>query len=128
MAVDPQGSDIQRFVKEDPGGPVVILNLVRFKEGGRAAYDAYASAVMPILLKVGGQPLYAGDGSTGPGGRARTDVSGRGAAGALPEPCGLPADGGGPGRRASPPAHGGAPGGRAPGHVTVGNVARAVRR
>lgn len=64
MAVEPQGSDIQRFVKEDPGGPLVMLNLLRFKEGGRAAYDEYARAVMPILLKVGGQPLYAGDGST----------------------------------------------------------------
>lgn len=64
MAVDPNHSDIQRFVKEDPGGPVVMLNLVRFKEGGRASYEAYASAVMPFLLKVGGQPLYAGDGST----------------------------------------------------------------
>ncbi|HZH18417.1 MAG TPA: DUF1330 domain-containing protein [Archangium sp.] len=64
MAVDPNRSDLQRFVQEDPGGPVVILNLVRFKEGGRAAYAEYASAVMPCLLKVGGQPLYAGDGST----------------------------------------------------------------
>lgn len=64
MAVDPNGADIQRFVQEDPGGPVVMLNLVRFKEGGRASYDEYASAVMPLLLKVGGQPLYAGDGST----------------------------------------------------------------
>lgn len=64
MAVDPKGSDIQRFVQEDPGGPVVMLNLVRFKEGGRASYDEYAKAVMPFLFKVGGQPLYAGDGST----------------------------------------------------------------
>ncbi|WP_164020004.1 DUF1330 domain-containing protein [Pyxidicoccus trucidator] len=64
MAVDPNRADIQRFVQEDPGGPVVMLNLVRFKEGGRASYAEYASAVMPFLLKAGGQPLYAGDGST----------------------------------------------------------------
>jgi uncharacterized protein (DUF1330 family) len=64
VAVDPNHSDIQRFVQEDPGGPVVMLNLVRFKQDGRASYEAYANAVMPFLLKAGGQPLYAGDGST----------------------------------------------------------------
>jgi uncharacterized protein (DUF1330 family) len=64
VAVDPNPADIQRFTGEDPGGPVVMLNLVRFKEGGRASYDEYAKAVMPFLLKVGGEPLYAGDGST----------------------------------------------------------------
>ncbi|GHH04364.1 DUF1330 domain-containing protein [Comamonas sp. JC664] len=64
MAVDPQSTDVERFIQEDPGGPVVILNLVRFKEGGRASYEAYANAVMPLLLKAGAQPLYAGDGST----------------------------------------------------------------
>lgn len=64
MAVDPQGIDIQKFIQEDPGGPLVLLNLVRFKEGGRASFAEYASAVMPFMLKAGAQPLYAGDGST----------------------------------------------------------------
>ncbi len=64
MAVDPRSTDVERFIHEDSGAPVVMLNLVRFKEGGRASYEAYASAVMPFIQKVGAQPLYAGDGST----------------------------------------------------------------
>ncbi|WP_163863174.1 DUF1330 domain-containing protein [Myxococcus eversor] len=65
MAVDPKISDIQRFKQEDTGGPVVMLNLVRFKQdGGRTTYKEYANAVLPFLKKVGGQPLYAGDCST----------------------------------------------------------------
>ena len=42
MAVDPRGADLKRFLQEDPGGPVVMLNLPRY----------------------GGEVLYAGDGST----------------------------------------------------------------
>ncbi|MCP3166528.1 DUF1330 domain-containing protein [Myxococcus qinghaiensis] len=64
MAVDPQGTDVQRFIQEDPGGPLVMMNLVRFKEGGRASFAEYASAIMPFMIKAGAQPLYAGDGST----------------------------------------------------------------
>jgi hypothetical protein len=40
------------------------LNLLRFKEGGRSSYDEYARAVVPFLAKVGGEVVYAGDGST----------------------------------------------------------------
>ncbi|MFY1827741.1 DUF1330 domain-containing protein [Myxococcus fulvus] len=64
MAVDPQGNDIERFLQEDPGGPLVMMNLVKFKEGGRASFAEYANAVMPFMLKAGAQPLYAGDCST----------------------------------------------------------------
>src|SRR3954453_1511414 len=31
VAVDPTGQDLKAFLKEDPGGPVVMLNLLRFK-------------------------------------------------------------------------------------------------
>nr|WP_255665795.1 MULTISPECIES: DUF1330 domain-containing protein [Myxococcus] len=64
VAVDPQGNDIERFLQEDPGGPLVMMNLVKFKEGGRASFAEYANAVMPFMLKAGAQPLYAGDCST----------------------------------------------------------------
>ncbi|MCP3099539.1 DUF1330 domain-containing protein [Myxococcus sp. K15C18031901] len=64
MAVDPQGADIQKFIQEDTGGPMVMMNLVRFKEGGRAAFAEYVEAVLPFILKAGAQPLYAGDCST----------------------------------------------------------------
>ena len=64
MAVDPQGTDIQRFMEEDTGGPLVMMNLVRFKEGGRASFSEYVNAVLPFIVKAGAQPLYAGDCST----------------------------------------------------------------
>ena len=35
MAIDPRGADLKRYLQEDPGGPVVMLNLLRFAEGGR---------------------------------------------------------------------------------------------
>ena len=51
MAVDPSGKDLKRYLEEDPGGPVVMLNLLRFKEGGREAYDRYARVVYALALR-----------------------------------------------------------------------------
>ncbi|OJH35276.1 DUF1330 domain-containing protein [Cystobacter ferrugineus] len=64
MAIDPRGSDLKRYMQEDPGGPVVMLNLLRFKEGGRKSYEEYTRATQPFLEKVGGELVYAGNGST----------------------------------------------------------------
>ena len=44
MAVDPQGQDLKRYLAEDPGGPVVMLNLLRFRpDGGRERYLEYVA-------------------------------------------------------------------------------------
>jgi len=65
MAVDPRGADLKRYLQEDPGGPVVMLNLLRFAEGGRELYAQYARALADTFLpRYGGEVLYAGDGST----------------------------------------------------------------
>src|SRR3954466_13489034 len=65
MAIDPRGADLKRFRQEDPGGPVVMLNLLRFAEGGRESYDQYAKALSETFLpRYGGEVLYAGDGGT----------------------------------------------------------------
>jgi uncharacterized protein (DUF1330 family) len=65
MAVDPRGADLKRYLQEDPGGPVVMLNLLRFDEGGRASYDQYAEALRTTFLpRYGGEVLYAGEGAT----------------------------------------------------------------
>jgi uncharacterized protein (DUF1330 family) len=64
MAIDPQGADLKRFLGEGGDGPVVMLNLLRFKDGGRARYGEYARAIAPFLAKVGGELVYAGDGAT----------------------------------------------------------------
>ena len=65
MAVDPRGTDLKRYLQEDPGGPVVMLNLLRYAEGGRESYEQYAEALRSTFLpRYGGEILYAGEGST----------------------------------------------------------------
>lgn len=63
--VDPSGEDVKRFVAEDDGQPIVMLNLLRFKpDGGRESYAKYSAAVLPFLTGVGGEVVYFGDGAT----------------------------------------------------------------
>lgn len=65
MTVDPTGDDVRRFREEDDGGPVVMLNLLRFAgEEGRASYGEYSRLVLPFLEDVGATVLYAGACST----------------------------------------------------------------
>lgn len=65
MAVDPRGADLKRLLAEDPGGPVVMLNLLRFAEGGVGSYLEYARRLRETFLpRHGGEVLYAGTGST----------------------------------------------------------------
>ncbi|MBN0042836.1 DUF1330 domain-containing protein [Streptomyces actuosus] len=65
MAVDPTGADLKRLLAEDPGGPVVMLNLLRFAPGGRSLYQEYAGHLEKTFLpRYGGQVLYAGSGAT----------------------------------------------------------------
>lgn len=65
MAINPRGADLKRFLDEDPGGPVVMLNLLRFVDGGRDSYDEYARAITRTFLpRYGATVVYAGDGST----------------------------------------------------------------
>ena len=65
MAVDPTGSDLKAFLESEDDGPVVMLNLLRFKTGGRDTYLRYATIVGETFLpRVGGEVLYAGDGET----------------------------------------------------------------
>jgi uncharacterized protein (DUF1330 family) len=65
MAIDPRGADLKRLMQEDPGGPVVMLNLLRFTEGGRESYERYAAVLSDTFLaRYGAEVIYAGDGST----------------------------------------------------------------
>jgi len=65
MAIDPRGSDLKRLLQEDPGGPVVMLNLLRFRPDGREQYDQYVRALSETFLdRYGAEILYAGNGST----------------------------------------------------------------
>jgi len=46
----------------DEQTPVVMLNLLRFKpDGGRERYAEYGAAVAPMLERLGGRIVFAGD-------------------------------------------------------------------
>jgi len=65
MAVDPRGADLKRYLAEDPGGPVVMLNLLRFRpNGGRERYADYLEHFRLHGARHGAEVLYVGDGST----------------------------------------------------------------
>ena len=61
MAIDPQSNDLQRFLASDTGRPFVLVQLLRFTEGGRDKYLQYSVAAQPIVRSLGGQVLYAGE-------------------------------------------------------------------
>ncbi|GAB2865791.1 DUF1330 domain-containing protein [Actinocorallia aurea] len=62
MAVNPGDEGLRRFLGEDDGEPVVMLNLLRFAEGGQALYSEYSKRAAPFLARYGGTLLYAGQG------------------------------------------------------------------
>ena len=64
MAVDPTGRDLKHFLADDPGGPVVMLNLLRYKEDGGQKYEEYARRIRPFLDDIGAEVVFVGDLST----------------------------------------------------------------
>ncbi len=58
-------ADLDRFLSEDDGKPIVMLNLVRFQpEGGRDRYLKYLSMASPLVARYGAEIVFAGDGAT----------------------------------------------------------------
>jgi uncharacterized protein (DUF1330 family) len=68
MAIDPRGRDLKAFLADDPGGPVVMLNLLRFRrddpDGGRASYAAYLAHFRTHAEPRGAEVVYLGEGSS----------------------------------------------------------------
>jgi len=71
MAITPTQSQIQALLAGPQGEPVVMLNLLRFKEqadgidtgvSGLEAYERYGRATGPFLEAVGGRVLQAVEG------------------------------------------------------------------
>jgi uncharacterized protein (DUF1330 family) len=60
MDVDPwQGIEAMR--RRADAGPLVMLNLLKFKPGGEQRYlEAYASVALPMIQRLGGRVVYAG--------------------------------------------------------------------
>ena len=58
-------ADLDRFLSEDDGEPIVMLNLLRFRpEGGRDRYLEYLNMAGPLVARYGANIVYAGDGAT----------------------------------------------------------------
>jgi uncharacterized protein (DUF1330 family) len=64
MPVDPSGHDLSRLLEEDRGGPFVMLNLLKFRDDGRTAYETYAREARTFLHRYGAEVVYAGDCAT----------------------------------------------------------------
>lgn len=64
MSADPSGADFKRLLADDDGRPVVMLNLLRFTESGRAIYAEYLRQAAPYLDAAGAEVLHHGDLST----------------------------------------------------------------
>lgn len=61
-AVDPGREDISAFMASDDGGPVVMLNLLRYAgQAGRERYREYAAHAGAHIARVGGRVVYAAD-------------------------------------------------------------------
>lgn len=72
--LDPEGfREFLERSRSDEDGPIVMLNLLALKpEGGFEKYMQYGQAVAPILERIGGRPIFTGEGEPaliGPAGR-----------------------------------------------------------
>lgn len=57
--------DLDRFLAEDDGKPVAMLNLLRFRpDGGRERYFEYVNMLGPLIARYGVEIIYAGYGGT----------------------------------------------------------------
>jgi uncharacterized protein (DUF1330 family) len=63
MAVNPTGADMKAFLAVDPDQPIVMLNLLRFAEGGAARYAEYVAHFRRYAEKVGATIVYFGHGA-----------------------------------------------------------------
>ena len=61
MAIEPDETELRRLAEGDDGRPFVLVQLLRFADGGRDRYLRYSVAVQPILRGLGAQVLYAGE-------------------------------------------------------------------
>jgi uncharacterized protein (DUF1330 family) len=80
MFISPTPESIASLVARNIEGSVTMLNLMRFREvadysdypelapeepiSGEAAYDIYAARTLPLVIEVGGQAIFMGEGGS----------------------------------------------------------------
>jgi uncharacterized protein (DUF1330 family) len=61
--LEPTDQQLAAFAAEPQDGPIVMLNLLRFKGAeGRASYQRYIELATPLVASAGGRRIYAGQG------------------------------------------------------------------
>ena len=60
-ALDPTKEQLESLSARPADEPVVMVNLLKFRDGGRDSYVRYAQEAGPHLERVGGAVLYAGE-------------------------------------------------------------------
>lgn len=61
--IELQDGAVETLLAEDPGGPVVMLNLLRFRpDGGRESYQRYVDGIAGVVARHGVQITYLGEG------------------------------------------------------------------
>jgi uncharacterized protein (DUF1330 family) len=60
IALYPTREQIQALLADPTPGPVVMVNLLRFRPGGEAAYRRYAEAMRKIVEGRGGRFIWSG--------------------------------------------------------------------
>ena len=58
--IDPTADQVRAVRDLEVEGPLVMLNLLRFNEGGEARYQAYGEAAAPFLKQSGATIRYLG--------------------------------------------------------------------
>jgi uncharacterized protein (DUF1330 family) len=58
--LEPTPEQIEALAARPADEPVVMINLLQFREGGRESYVRYVKEAGPHLQRVGGSVLYAG--------------------------------------------------------------------
>lgn len=60
-AIEPTPEQMKRFLAQPDEGPIVMVNLLKFKpDGGAESYDKYGRVAIKLVHQVGGRVLYSG--------------------------------------------------------------------
>ena len=61
VSIEPTGDQVRKLRDLDHEGPIVMLNLLKFKpDGGAELYDRYSSVAGRLVIEIGGKILYYG--------------------------------------------------------------------
>ncbi len=61
MYINPTKEQQAAFIQLPDLEPINMINLLKFKEGGKATYLEYMKAVTPLFEQVGGKTLWVGE-------------------------------------------------------------------